>query len=141
MSDAIDPNANVASREEILLDRAFNIFVRCLSLAFFVFSVITWALAVGIWEGDNFRFDTMSQSMKVYIAVLAVLNPVTCVGLWTTLPWGRVIWFMAIGFQCTFLFRLPGAIEGETIIIAFHMVCLAIYLILELLQRRIEKKE
>lgn len=128
------------TREQVLLDSLFMFFVRFLSLIFFVLSIVTWAWAVGIWEGANFRFDTMPKSLKIYVAILAVLNPVTCVGLWTTLPWGRVIWFMSIGFQCTFLFRLPDIIQGSHWIIVFHLGCLALYLGIELLQRRIDKK-
>ena len=141
MSEAID---TVADSDERLLERldfAFAIFLRLLSAVFLVFTLLTWSWAVGYSDAPQIRFDTMTAQTRIYVAVLAVLHPVTCVGLWTTLPWGRVVWMMAIAFQLGFLFTNPGAFGDPRWLAVFHLGCVAIYVIFQFFMQRVANKE
>jgi len=119
---------------------AFNSFLRALALCFVGLSIHIWLTAIGYWEGANFQFDTMAMDWKVYTAVLMVLIPITSVGLWTTLPWGRVVWFLAIGFQIVAWMRFElGSAMGEQLVL-FHLVTLGIYVIFQLALSLITKE-
>ena len=119
----------------------FHAFLRLLAIVFFAAAIYTWLQAIGYWEGSNNRFDTMSTPLKIYTAVMAVMLPVASVGLWTTLPWGRVIWFFAVAFQSVSLLRFPNLFEMPVTVLIFHFCCLALYVLFQLLLLLIAKKE
>jgi len=141
MSEAIEAAVESDDRHEERLETAFGIFLRLLSLAFLGFTLAIWALAVGFSATPEMRFDTMSTQMRTYVAVLAVLHPVTCVGLWTTLSWGRVVWLMAVAFQLGFLFTNPGVFGDPRLAVVFHLGCIAIYVFFQFLLHRVANKE
>jgi len=118
----------------------YTTFLRLLALVFVGLAILAWIHMIGYWEGTQFRFDIMSTPWKIYTAVLAVLYPVTAVGLWTALSWGRVVWFLAIGFQILAIFYYPASFAVHEIIVFFHLGSLAFYLVFELSLRVIEKK-
>lgn len=119
----------------------YSTFLRLLSLAYVGLTILAWLQLIGYWgEGPQSRFDLMNTQWKIYIAVLAVLYPVTAVGLWTTLSWGRVIWFMALGFQTIAIMRFPNSFAVHDFIVLFHLGTLAFYLVFELALRVIDKK-
>ena len=129
------------SRMQQIIELLFSIFLRLLAVVFFAGAIYTWMTAVGYWEGLNFRFDTMGVALKIYTAIMAVMLPVACVGLWTTLPWGRVIWFFAVGFQSVSLLRFPDLFIAPNLILIFHICCLVLYVVFQLLLFVIAKKE
>ncbi|MEM8749778.1 MAG: DUF6163 family protein [Pseudomonadota bacterium] len=100
--------------------RAENIYFRVLSVVFFAMSILIWMKVIGFWPGAENRFDTMSVPWKVYASVLLVLAPVVSVGLWTTLFWGRVVWFIVIGFQSVAIFQYPVEFGGHKSIVFLH---------------------
>ncbi len=119
----------------------YSSFLRLLSLAYVGLTILAWLQLIGYWgEGPQSRFDLMTTQWKIYIAVLAVLYPITAVGLWTTLSWGRVIWFLALGFQTVAILRFPDAFAVHDFIVLFHLGTLAFYLVFELALRVIDKK-
>ena len=129
------------SRMQQIIELLFSIFLRLLAVVFFAGAIYTWMTAVGYWEGLNFRFDTMGVALKIYTAIMAVMLPVACVGLWTTLPWGRVIWFFAVAFQSVSLLRFPDLFIAPNLILIFHIFCLVLYVVFQLLLFVIAKKE
>lgn len=129
------------SRTQQIIELLFSIYLRLLSVVFFAAAVYTWMTAIGYWEGDNYRFDTMGVALKIYTAIMAVMLPVACVGLWTTLPWGRVIWFFAIAFQSVTLLRFPEMFATPMAVLIFHLCCLVVYAVFQLLLFVIAKKE
>ena len=129
------------SRVQVVVELLFSVFLRLLAIVFFAAAIYTWMTAIGYWEGPNYRFDTMGVAAKIYTAIMAVMLPVACVGLWTTLPWGRVIWFFAIAFQSVSLVRFPDMFVSPTAMLIFHAVCLVIYVVFQLLLYVIAKKE
>ena len=134
-----------APAEQTLAQKAvngmFGLFLRMLAIVFFGFAIHSWLTAVGYWEGANFRFDTMPTTLKVYTATLLILHPVASVGLWTTLPWGRVVWFFAVGFQTFAIMRYDNTVEAAPWIISFHLACLAIYVVFQLSLSFINKEQ
>ena len=124
-----------------IVELLFSVFLRLLSGVFFAGAIYIWMTAIGYWEGANYRFDTMGTALKIYTAIMAVMLPVACVGLWTTLPWGRVIWFFAIAFQSVFLLRFPELFVPSNAVLIFHVSCLILYVVFQLLLFVIAKKE
>ena len=129
------------SRTQQIIELLFSIYLRLLSVVFFAAAVYTWMTAIGYWEGDSYRFDTMGVALKIYTAIMAVMLPVACVGLWTTLPWGRVIWFFAIAFQSVTLLRFPEMFVAPMAVLIFHLGCWVVYAVFQLLLFVIAKKE
>ena len=134
-------DTNIHGRGETALNTLLDVYLRLLSIVFLIFTLGIWGLAVGLVGDPSMRFDTMTAEMRIYVAVLGVLNPVTSVGLWTTLSWGRVVWFMSIAFQLGFSISHPGIVGELMLVIIFHAVCVAVYLIFQILLRRIANKE
>ena len=134
------PAVTKPSRYERTIEVCFAVFLRLLAVIFFAAAIYTWLQAIGFWEGPEFRFDTMSVASKIYTAVLAVILPVASVGLWTTLPWGRVIWFFAITFQSVSLIRFPDLFLASEIVLIFHLASLALYVVFQILLFVIAKK-
>ena len=129
------------SRFGKVVEFTFSFFLRLLAIIFFAASLYAWARTVGIWVGAGNRFDTMSTMMRINAAVMLVLLPVTSVGLWTTLSWGRVVWFIAIGFQTVATLRFGVELGLPKFLVTFHLGCLGIYLLFQILLYFIEKKE
>ncbi|MEE9375921.1 MAG: DUF6163 family protein [Rhizobiaceae bacterium] len=141
MNGQLEVTAKPLSKPARWVEVGFSLFLRLLAIVFFALSLHTWMTAIGFWEGSNFRFDTMSTPWKIYTAMLLVLNPVTTVGLWTTLSWGRVVWFLAIGTQIIGLLRFDlGSMLGNQLML-FHLGTLAIYVIFQLALFFINKEE
>ena len=141
MSVQLSDVRKTTSRIQQIIELLFSIFLRLLAVIFFAGALYVWMTAVGYWEGSNYRFDTMGVALKVYTAIMGVMLPVACVGLWTTLPWGRVIWFFAVAFQSVTLLRFPELFSAPNLILIFHACCLVLYVVFQLLLFVIAKKE
>ena len=118
-----------------------SLFLRLLAVVFFAATILIWMQAIGIWDGPQFRFDTMEPALRIYIAVMAVILPVASVGLWTTMAWGRVIWFFVMTFQSVSMVRFPDMFAWSTEVVVFHVFCLAIFTGLQISLYVIAKKE
>ena len=116
-------------------------FMRLMSLVFLGFAIMVWLQLVGYWEGDQNRFDTMTTAMRTQTAILAVLFPVASVGLWSTLSWGRVVWYTAAGVQIIGSLFYRDMLGGSLLLVFFHTGCIIFYLILRLSMRLITKEE
>lgn len=130
--------------ETPVVDRAigitFSVYLRLLSMAFLGLTLVIWLQVIGYWDGPNSGFDNMSPAWRIYAAMLAVLNPIASVGLWTTLPWGRVVWFMALAVQMAGLTAFSTSIGTNQTLVYFHMGTLAIYVMFLLALRFVAKK-
>ena len=73
-----------------------NFFLRTIALFYLALAAVTWAWAVGAWPNPDIRFDTVTSLERTMLAVFAVLHPVCAVGLWSTVAWGKVVWFLTI---------------------------------------------
>lgn len=116
-------------------------WMRVMSLALFGMTIIIWLRAVGYWPGEEFRFDTMPVSHRILTAILAVLFPVASVGMWSTLSWGRVVWYMAVIVHLLGSYFANAAILPFSQLLALHGISLAIYLSLRFWMYSITKEE
>ena len=107
---------------------AIVIVLRVLSLAYLGLSIWIWARTIGIWPQSAFQFDTMNAASKVYHAMMCVLLPVTAVGLWTTLSWGRVVWFLAIIVEIGAYTLFSDRILLRYELLSFHIFGVAVFL-------------
>jgi uncharacterized membrane protein (DUF2068 family) len=77
---------------------AITAFLRSLALFYVVLSVRDWGVALGAFD-PALRFDRAGASWAMYHTIVCVLHPVVAIGLWTTLAWGRVLWFLSVTIQ------------------------------------------
>ena len=120
---------------------AFAAYLRFLAIIFFAASIYVWLRVVGYWDGADNRFDTMSVVQKIFSAIMVVILPVTSVGLWTTLAWGRVVWFLAIALQMLAILRFGDSLALPIEVVYFHLASLLIYAAFQILLYFIDKKE
>ncbi len=126
-SPAAGPVTLGQTPEPTLLSRGYTVFLRVLALVFVIFTLQMWLVCVG-FDDTDLRFDLADRSMRVYLAVLAVLFPVAAVGLWTTLSWGRVVWLLAIGFQMSAGWLYPQTFPEAVATTSFHLLSLVVYI-------------
>jgi len=110
-----------------LFETAFNWFIRLLAIAFVGFTLMSWVRVIGYFPGSEYRFDTMSEHWKIAGAILAVLHPVAAVGLWTLLPWGQVVWALAIAIEVSMYTWFSSLFGTNPLLVYFHLACIAVY--------------
>lgn len=125
---------------ERLLAWAMVIFLRLLSLCFIALTLYVWLRVVGFWQGAENRFDTMSSGLKVLTAILSVLFPVSAVGLWTTLSWGRVVWLLSVVIQLLAFAGVFGLVLMPVEVVSAHVAAIGIFFSMQLGLYLITKK-
>lgn len=125
---------------ERILAWAMVIFLRLLSLCFIALTLYVWLRVVGFWQGAENRFDTMSSGLKVLTAILSVLFPVSAVGLWTTLSWGRVVWLLSVVIQLLAFAGVFGLVFMPVEVISAHVAAIGIFFSMQLGLYLITKK-
>ena len=141
LSSELEPPEFEESKLPARLELATDVFLRCVSMFFVALTLAIWLQAIGYWDADATRFDTMSTQARTYTSMLAVLFPVTAVGLWTTLSWGRVVWFLAVIVQLLAFAGAFGAVAVNNQLLITHGICVLIYLSLRGALRFIPKKD
>ena len=114
-------------------------FLRLLSILFLYLTLETWLGLIGYWPEE--RFDVIATPQKVYGAIQAVLLPVASVSLWTTLSWGRAIWFIAAVVQLTAYMAFPESLSVNIIALAVLLISVPIYFIMRYALYLIAKNE
>ncbi|MEM1038571.1 MAG: DUF6163 family protein [Pseudomonadota bacterium] len=112
------------------LEWVTHAYLRIISLTFLALAVWVWASAVGFEGSGSVAFSSMERAQQIYTVVGAVLFPVVSVGLWSTLSWGRVVWVIAILLQIAGSFLYGEAPMRNDALVFFHLVALALYLLL-----------
>lgn len=125
---------------ERILAWAMVIFLRLLSLCFIALTLYVWLRVVGFWQGAENRFDTMSSGLKVLTAILSVLFPVSAVGLWTTLAWGRVVWLLSVVIQLLAFAGVFGLVLMPVEVVSAHVAAIGIFFSMQLGLYLITKK-
>ncbi len=141
LSSELEPPEVEESKLPDRIELATDVFLRCVAMLFLGLALAIWLRAVGFWEADGVRFDTMSASAQTYTAMLAVLFPVTAVGLWTTLSWGRVVWFLSVIVQLLAFAGVFGSVTVNNELLITQGICVIIYLSLRGALRFIPKKD
>ena len=115
-----------------LWELAYSVFLRILALLFIVFSVQAWMLAIGMSGDGDIRFDTMNTQWRLAIAALCVLHPVTALGLWGLFSWGVAVWLIDILVQLSMHLIFYQLFGINQLLVVFHIVSFAIFVIFQL---------
>ncbi len=128
-------------REVMIAQLFYTVLMRMLALFFLAYTIQYWMRLIGIFEGAEFRFDTMSPHWQAMSAILAVLLPVTAVGLWTLVSWGYVVWFITIACQTVMHGAMPELFGADTTLVVFHFSSLLVVLLFRLVLARMANKK
>jgi hypothetical protein len=113
---------------ESRLDAGFTLFVRLVALSCLVAGLQYWGKLIGFSEGGQSRFDLIPPYWQFASASLAVLLPVTAVGLWMQVSWGPVLWFVAAGAEIIMHVGLPQYFGERPLLVVAHAVMFVVYL-------------
>lgn len=86
-------------REKGRVDLLFLLFQRVGSMLLLVLAIQYWIRLTGIYEGAQYRFDTMSEPWRFAASTMAVLLPAASLGLWGGHAWGVVLWIAFIALE------------------------------------------
>ena len=118
---------------------AIVFFLRGLALLFLYLTIETWLGLIGFWPEE--RFDVITTPQRVYGAIQAVLLPVASVGLWTTLSWGRALWFIAAFVQITAYLLYADGLSVNFTGLAVLLIAVPVYFLLSYVSYVIAKNE
>ncbi len=138
----MDAQKNTRTGVEIV-DLLTMLFLRMIALFFVIFAIQYWLRIIGFYEGELFRFDTMPNYWRIAVAVLAVLYPVTGLGLWGLFSWGIVVWVTTLAIEVIMYAAFAHLFGGAQMLVVFHISGILLYLALRLVRvvllRRAEK--
>jgi hypothetical protein len=107
----------------------FIIFQRLVAVGCVLAGLKYWALLIGLHPGGEWRFDLMPAYWQIAATSLAVLFPVTAVGLWMPVSWGPVIWAGAAGGELVMHLGFPHLFGTDTLMVVVHCMVAAIYVV------------
>ncbi len=81
-------------------------------------------------------FEAMPMPWKLATMHLAVVDLVASVGLWQRVAWGNVVWVYAAVAEVAMHTIFIGTFGSDLPIVAFHIVTVAVYFTLLMLERR-----
>lgn len=77
------------------LELFYYAYLSIISIVCLCVGAFYWLRLVGIFPGNFWRFDLMSQQWQLLCCSLAVLYPVSAIGLWMHSRWGVILWLVA----------------------------------------------
>lgn len=122
----MDPDSLTPPKRS-LLDIGFMLFLRLVALACLLFGIQYWGHLTGYLLEGRARFDLLNLPWKVAGASLAVLFPVSALGLWLTSSWGPVVWVIAAGGQIVMYTVWPEIFGTNWLIVLMNGAIMAIY--------------
>ena len=99
--------------------------LRLVALAYVAFTLAVWAHLLGA-AVPGLRAAASGPQQAVVVA-LAVLCPVTAVGLWSLASWGQVIWAGAIAIHVAAVLNGWAIAIEPGALLAFHIACLTTF--------------
>lgn len=115
-------------RGEGQLDASYRLFVRLVALSCLIAGLQYWGKLIGFSDGGLSRFDLIPSYWQFASASLAVLLPVTAVGLWMQVSWGAVLWVVSAGAEVIMHVGLPQYFGERPVLVVAHAVVLVVYL-------------
>ena len=100
--------------------------MRLIGLLCLFWAVQYWDMVLGV-TNTEMHFDLLEPWWQVAAASLAVLMPVAAVGLWMTVSWGPVVWFVAAAIQVTMHYVFPHLFGERPILLALYIMVIALY--------------
>ena len=104
--------------------------LRLVALAYVAFAIMVWARLLGVDLGFM-RPGTDGPAQAVAV-VLAVLCPVTAVGLWSLAAWGQVVWAITMAVHAAAILNGWPLVEEPGIVLTFHIACVTTFALLVL---------
>lgn len=107
--------------------------LRLVGLAFVAATVLVWGqmlgldmpgMRSGLDGGVDGGVDGPARSVGV---VLAVLCPVTAIGLWSLAPWGQVVWAVTMALHVAAVLQGWVLLHDPSVVLAFHVACLVTF--------------
>lgn len=108
-------------------EQGFAWFHRVVAVYCLLFGLIYWIRLVGVYPGDLWRFDLMPAHWQVVCVMLAALFPFAAIGLWMLASWGAVIWFICAVTEIYMYWWNAGVYGARPMVVATHVVLLAMY--------------
>jgi hypothetical protein len=127
--DVMAPVVLPRTRTEIVLDQ----YVVALSVVVLLFGLRQWAVILGVLQGAGGPFEEMSTPWFVVTIHMAVVNLVAAVGLWLKVAGGKVLWVYSALFEIALHTVFIGTFGPSWLVVAFHAVTLAVFLLLTIL--------
>lgn len=110
-----------------ITDVLFVVFLRIVAFIGLWLGLEFWAMLVGYSHNGLARFDLLTVPWRVATCSLAVIFPVAGIGLWMTVSWGPVIWFLGAVTQIL-MYGVWSKTFGENpLLIAFHIIVVVVY--------------
>ena len=115
-----------------LTEILYVVFLRLIAIACFWFGLQYWAMLVGYSLDGLARFDLLNLPWKVAASSLAVLFPVSALGLWLTVSWGPVLWAIAAAVQVSMYVVWPDIFGNNRLVPLLHGFVAALYIVFSL---------
>ena len=114
-------------RDQGLIGATLVIFKRMVALFLLIFALGYWARITGLYPGGGLQFDTMPEHWRIASTVLAVMLPVSALGLWGQFSWGTISWLLTVAIELSMYLGLPERFAGGREVVWFHLVAVAVY--------------
>ncbi len=115
-------------RQSGRVELIFLLFQRVIALLLIGFAIQYWMRLVGVFDGPQFRFDTMPEHWRFAAATLAVLLPSTALGLWGGSPWGTVLWLVVMTLEIAMHTWFADYFGRADLRVVFHVASLLLLL-------------
>lgn len=107
-------------------------FLRIIAIYCLIYGIHYWIRLIGLFDGAEWRFDTMPLYWRTASAGLAVFFPFAAIGLWTLASWGPVIWAIcALTEICMFSF-FPEYFGPGWSTVVIHLAVASFYVLVRL---------
>lgn len=118
-------------------------FLRIIAGYCLLFGLFYWIRLIGMYDGAEWRFDTMPLHWQVAASTLAVLFPTTAIGLWLLSSWGAVLWFCCAATEAAMYVAMPDLFGFRPTLAFTHLAVATVYvafrIALHLQARKAEK--
>jgi hypothetical protein len=102
-------------------------FLRAVAIYCLLAGVLYWIRLIGLYPGDDWRFDTMPLYWRIAAPSLAVLFPFAGIGLWMTASWGPVVWFLCAVSEIVMYYKFSDLFGWNPAVIAVHATVVLVY--------------
>jgi hypothetical protein len=110
-----------------ITDVLFVVYLRIVACIALWFGLEFWAMLVGYSHNGLARFDLLTVPWRITTCSLAVIFPVSGLGLWMTVSWGPVIWAMGAIAQILMYGVWPKIFGENPLLITFHIIVAVVY--------------
>jgi hypothetical protein len=131
-----EKNASADQERVSRLPQTIEVYARALAVVMMVLGLRQWAIILGVIAGKGGMFEAMSTPWQLATMHLAVVDLVASVGLWMRAAWGNVLWIYAALSEIALHTVFAGTFRNNVLIVAFHLVTISGFVVLQFLARR-----